>query len=258
MLGQRAMPEVNKCILIGDDDTRTKVLLRNALHNQGFKTQDIQTIGSLNRQIARCRADLVLLNVDYNGSSLSNAHEIFKPRISTPIVTISDTFDKDLWISMLEAGADDHVFKPFEATELVARIRSVLRRYGHSSLDAPGNAGHIIHPKNDPPCKNQIRFDRWIVNPERYEVKSLAGEPCVLTSGDFNLLMVFMKNAHQVLSRDDIMDALHGHEWSPFDRSIDNQISRLRKKIEPDPSAPRIIKTIRGVGYAFVADIQKL
>lgn len=250
------MAVYNKCILLADEDSNVKTLLSNGFDKQQCTFHSITPDLDLNHQAINFDANLALIDINYYGLTIENADKFFRAHQHIPIITMSDTIDRNLWIAMVEAGAEEHLFKPLNVKEVCLRMSAVLRRCGQLIQTTQLNGSIGLIP-TDQPCSNNVFFDRWIVNPEKYEVTALDGEPCQLTSGDFTLLMIFMKNAHRVLSRDDIMDALHGHEWSPFDRSIDNQISRLRKKIENDPTNPKIIKTIRGAGYAFVSDIEK-
>jgi DNA-binding response OmpR family regulator len=150
----------------------------------------------------------------------------------------SDAIDR---VVGLEIGADDYLAKPFELRELVARIRAVLRR-----------SSQAASPTGDTFAFNDCSLDigqRRMVNGAGAEVE--------LTTSEFNLLQAFVKKPHRVLSRDDIVDLLKGHEWSPLDRSVDNLIARLRKKVESDPDRPSLIKTVRGAGYMFAAKVSR-
>ena len=144
----------------------------------------------------------------------------------------------------LEVGADDYLAKPFELRELVARVRAVLRRVQPVGADCVLRAALRVR---------RLDLRHQSAQPER-ETTVEAQE---LTTSEFNLLEAFVKRPHRVLSRDDIMDLLKGHDWSPLDRSIDNLVARLRKKIEKDPDRPALIKTVRGVGYTFTADVSR-
>jgi two-component system OmpR family response regulator len=148
----------------------------------------------------------------------------------------------------LELGADDYITKPFQLREVLARVRAVLRRYGTAEqARPPAAAGH-----------ERYAFESLILDITSRELSGGAGKPQDLTTAEFNLLEIFVKRPQRVLSRDNIMDLLKGHEWSPVDRSIDALVGRLRKKVEPDPDRPRLIKTVRGVGYAFTGDVTRL
>ena len=143
----------------------------------------------------------------------------------------------------LELGADDYLAKPFELRELVARVRAVLRR--SATADRPAQS------------EKRYAFGGWLFDINRRSLNRETGESQELTTSEFNLLEAFVKRPSRVLSRDDIMDLLKGQDWSPLDRSIDNLIARLRRKIEQDPDRPCLIKTVRGVGYTFAADVKR-
>jgi DNA-binding response OmpR family regulator len=147
----------------------------------------------------------------------------------------------------LELGADDYIVKPFHPREMVARVRTVLRRAARSGDAAPPQDAAAAY-----------EFDGMRAEPARLELRDRDGALVELTAGDFRLLEVLLDAPGRVLSRDMILDRLHGRCWSPYDRSIDNQVARLRKKIEVDPANPRVIKTVRGVGYSMAVPVKRL
>ena len=157
-----------------------------------------------------------------------------------------DTIDR---VVGLELGADDYISKPFQLREVLARVRAVLRRY--APAEAPAGTSRLRDTSATP-------SRTWCSTSPARELIRGAGKLQELTTAEFNLLEIFVKRPHRVLSRDNIMDLLKGHEWSPVDRSIDALVGRLRKKIEPDADHPRLIKTVRGIGYAFTADAKRL
>jgi DNA-binding response OmpR family regulator len=148
-----------------------------------------------------------------------------------------DTIDR---IVGLEVGADDYIAKPFHLREVLARVRTVLRR-------------GRVQPAAGEPAEpgDRLQFDGFTIDFDRRELTAPDGAACRLTSGEFDLLAMFARNPHRILSRDRIMDLMKGHDWAPTDRSIDNQVARLRKRIEPDADEPHLIKTVRGAGYSF-------
>jgi DNA-binding response OmpR family regulator len=155
-----------------------------------------------------------------------------------------DTIDR---VVGLELGADDYITKPFQLREVVARVRAVLRRTAPASPRA-GGAGA---PGRD----GTLAFEGWVLDVPKRELRSAAGAACDLTTSEFDLLRVFATHPNRALSRDQIMDLLRGHDWTPTDRSIDNLVMRLRRKVEPDPEHPRLIKSVRGIGYCFAATV---
>ncbi len=155
-----------------------------------------------------------------------------------------DTIDR---VVGLELGADDYISKPFHIREVLARVRAVLRRSEAASNPAGGSPAAAI-----------FGFEDWVLDLPRRELRTRAGEVCDLTTSEFELLKTLVEHAKRPLSRDQIMDLVRGHDWTPTDRSIDNLIVRLRRKIEGDPANPRLVKTVRGVGYCFTVDVKPI
>ena len=151
----------------------------------------------------------------------------------------TDSVDK---IVGLEIGADDYVTKPFDERELLARVRSVLRRVSDDTRDQPADA-------------NIARFEGWSLDLNAYELSSPEGDLVHLTSHEFQLLEALVRHGHRVLTRDAILELLSGRDWTPEDRSVDVLVGKLRRKLESDPHAPKLIKTVRGVGYILTATV---
>jgi DNA-binding response OmpR family regulator len=168
-----------------------------------------------------------------------------------PIIMLTGKDDVIDRVVGLEVGADDYITKPFHVREVIARIRSVLRRAGNNVAPPTGTE---MAPSSEKNCK--FHFDEMIAIPEQLELLDRDGNECRLTSGDFKLLKACLHRPKRVLSRDHLMDYVAGADWNPLDRTIDNQIARLRKKIERDPADPKLIKTVRGVGYTFACDVK--
>ncbi len=231
-------------ILIVDDDPKVRTLLRRCFEGEGFDVSDAKDGAEARAHLGRHPVALITLDLNLgkeNGLDLAreirSAHDI-------PIVMLTgkgDTIDR---VVGLELGADDYLAKPFELRELVARVRAVLRRSGGGG-------------KAEPAGQQRYAFDGWVLDIGRRTLSRGAGREEALTTSEFNLLEAFVKRPHRVLSRDDIMDALKGHDWSPLDRSIDNLVARLRKKIERDATRPTLIKTVRGAGYTFTAEVTR-
>jgi two-component system OmpR family response regulator len=165
-----------------------------------------------------------------------------------PIVVLSSRGDEAGKVQALDFGADDYVTKPFELRELVARIKAVLRRTELGTAPAPA-----VQPQTAKRC---LRFMDWILDLDARLLSDIAGREVVLTGGEFDLLMTFATNPGRVLSRDFLIGRTRGREAGPFDRTIDVQVGRLRKKLEADPEAPQIIKSVRGAGYVLVVPVQ--
>ena len=173
---------------------------------------------------------------------------------NVPIVMISGKSDIIDRVVGLELGADDYITKPFHLREVLARVRAVLRRYDRRVGDAIAGGAMLAEPQG---AGARFSFEDWQLDLERRELRKLTQGAVELTTAEFNLLVLFVQRPARVLSRDDIMDLLKGHDWSPLDRSIDSLVARLRKKIEPDSDTPQLVKTVRGVGYVFAAAVTK-
>ena len=145
-------------------------------------------------------------------------------------------------------GADDYIAKPFHLREVLARIRSILRRREHTAVYDDADQNGLL--------KKTLRFNDWKVDLGARVLTGPDGNKVPLTSGDFRLLEVFLKNPQRVLSRDQILDFVAARQWEPYDRSVDTRVRRLRGKIEKDPSTPEIIKTVRGEGYVFSTQVE--
>lgn len=225
-------------ILVVDDEPQIRRMLRRFLEDEGYKVSEAsgerEVEAALDRGIDLMTLDLNLGSAD----GLAIARRV-RQNSDVPIVMITGKGDMIDRIVGLEIGADDYIPKPFHLREVLARIRTVLRR---SAAARPATAS------------GTIGFDDFVLDPARRTLRAPDGSDIVLTTGEFDLLLVFARHPHQVLDRDRIMDLLKGQDWAPNDRSIDNQVARLRKLIETDTARPRLIKTIRGAGYSFTPE----
>jgi DNA-binding response OmpR family regulator len=230
-------------LLIVDDDPRIRAMLSRYFEGEGFRVTLAEN-GAQLRQYARDGIDLILLDIGLPGEDgLALAREI-RAAGDTPIIIVSGRGDDVDRIVGLEVGADDYIPKPFNLREVLARVRSVLRRT--RNVQSPG-AGDRTG------ADGLVRFDGWVLDRGRRNLLSASGEALALTSGEFDLLSVFVANAGRVLTRDFLMDQTRGRSWEVYDRAIDAQVTRLRRKIEPDPARPTLIQSVRGLGYVFTA-----
>ncbi len=229
-------------ILIVDDDPRLCRLLARHLSREGYAVRTAASGEDMRRLVAEEHPDLVILDLmlpDEDGFSL--AREL-RSRSNVGIVMLTgktDTIDK---IVGLEVGADDYITKPFDERELLARVRSVLRRM-HDDVAAERHGGSVA------------RFGGWRLDLDAYELTSPAGDPVHLTSHEFQLLSALVTHDHRVLTRDAILQLISGREWDPDDRSVDVLVGKLRKKLESDPHDPKLIRTVRGAGYKLTAAV---
>ena len=237
-------------ILVVDDDPRICRLLVRYLTGEGYAVATAAD-GIEARQVLHDQPhDLVLLDLQLPGEDgLTIAREL---RATSDIAIImitgkGDVFDK---VVGLEVGADDYVTKPFHLREVLARIKSVLRR---SAAPATAEREAAVVP----PCET-VRFDRWQLELATRRLLGPGGAEQPLTAAEFNLLTAFLRNPQRVLSRDQLLDMVAGRNWEPFDRSIDTQVRRLRRKIERAPDRPELIKTVRGAGYVFAVKVEQV
>lgn len=236
------MPNRTSTILVVDDEDSVRRLLVDCLEQEGYRVFEAATGQDLFRELAARPIDLVTLDLKLGGDDgLKLAREVRAKR-NIPIVMITGKADPIDRIVGLELGADDYIAKPFHLREVLARVRAVLRRY-HLDPNAQAAAG--------PAATGIYRFEGRVLDLTRREYLDRNGQSVELTTTELDLLAVLVRSAGRVLSRDQIMDQLKGHDWSPFDRSIDAMVARLRRKIEPENETPRLIKTVRGVGYVF-------
>ena len=242
------MPD--QTILVVEDDPRIRTLLRNVMEDEGFCVLESDNGADVISLIESRPISLVTLDIHLGShDGLELAREIRRTS-DVPIIMVTGKDDVIDRVVGLEIGADDYITKPFHVREVIARIKSVLRRAG--GLAETENASASVKLGGSA----QFCFDGMIADPDRLELVDRSGADCELTSGEFRLLTVFLQRPKRTLSRDQLMDLTGGMEWSPLDRAIDNQIARLRKKIERDPSQPNLIKTVRGVGYTFSGDVK--
>ncbi|MBD3665412.1 response regulator [Sulfitobacter aestuariivivens] len=236
-------------ILVVEDDQKIRNLLRNVLEDEGARVIEAETSAEVMRAVADKRLSLITLDLQLGADNGVDIARRIRAVSQVPIIMVTGKDDVIDRVVGLEIGADDYIIKPFHVRELIARIRSVLRRSGApartTEIDAIAGSAHFS-------------FDGMTAFPDRLELIDRENVPCDLTSGDFRLLNVFLNNPKRVLSRDQLMDLTGGVEWSPLDRTIDNQVARLRKKIERDPSSPKLIKTVRGIGYTFASDVRAI
>jgi two-component system OmpR family response regulator len=228
-------------LLVVDDDPRIRSMLVRYLEGEGFRVSVAEN-GSQLRQFTLDEVDLILLDIGLPGEDgLSLAREI-RTKGQTGIIIISGRGDDIDRVVGLEIGADDYITKPFNLREVLARVRSVLRR----TQSAPA-----MQPAQAPDLTGITRFEGWTLDHNKRVLTGPDGQSVSLTTGEFDLLEVFVKNPGRALTRDFLMDQTRGRSWEVFDRAIDAQVTRLRRKIECNANDPMLIKSVRGIGYVF-------
>ncbi|HTW53492.1 MAG TPA: response regulator [Stellaceae bacterium] len=233
-------------ILVVDDQQEICDLVREYLSDEGFRVSTANDGAGMRETIAREPIELVILDLVLRGEDgLQLAREL-RNGSDIGIIMLTgrgETVDR---IIGLEMGADDYLSKPFHLRELLARVRSVLRR--GSSRGGAGNESDAQ--------RAHVKFAGWSLDLASRELTSPSGEDVRLTTGEFELLAAFVNHANQVLSRDRLLDLSRHREAGPFDRTIDVQVGRLRRKLEDDPKNPTMIKTVRGGGYIFTPPVE--
>lgn len=227
-------------ILVVDDDARIRQMLIRYFEGEGYRVSAVGDGRGMRETLQRGGVDIVLLDLVLPGGEdgLMLAREI-RAGSDLPIIMLTGRDDVVDRIVGLEIGADDYIPKPFHLREVLARLRTVLRRRPRAEPAAPKAGGELI------------RFDGWQLDLGRRQLRAPGGAEIMLTTGEFDILAVLAGHPGRVFSRDMLMERTRGRTHEAFDRSIDAQIARLRKKVEPDPKAPALIKSVRGVGYVF-------
>jgi DNA-binding response OmpR family regulator len=234
-------------ILVVDDEPEVAEVLRRYLSTQGYRVSIADGGVAMRRIMAEAHVDLVLLDLGLPGEDGLALMRAQREQSSIPIIVVTGRGDPVDRIVGLEVGADDYVTKPFDLRELAARVRSVLRR-----------TRGIAEPPAPVPPPDRIRFAGWTLHLGARRLDSPRGAPVDLTTGEFDLLVVLAKSPGRVLSRDELLEATRNREAGPFDRTIDVQVGRLRRKIEADPQKPEIIKSVRGAGYLFTPKVERV
>lgn len=227
-------------ILVVDDDARIRQMLTRYFEGEGYRVSATADGPAMRDCLGKAAVDLILLDLVLPGGEdgLALARDI-RSRSNIPIIMLTGRDDVIDRIVGLEVGADDYIAKPFHLREVLARVRSVLRR--HQSPAA----------KSGDETTEKLCFDGWQLNVSRRQLFAADGSAVALTTGEFDMLCVLVRHAGRVLTRELLMDLTRSRNMAAYDRTIDAQVARLRKKIENDPKNPTLIKSVRNVGYVF-------
>ena len=231
-------------ILIVDDHREIRDLVSRALTKEGFRVSSAADGRAMNKVLANSRIDLILLDLMLPGEDGLSLCRALRGESNIPIIMLTAKGDEIDRVIGLEMGADDYLPKPFGSRELIARIKAVLRRSRDKAAEP--NTNH--HPK-------RYHFDRWQLYAGARELLRDDGVTVPLSTGEYDLLIAFVERPQRVLSRDQLLDLARGRAANAVDRSIDTQVSRLRKKLELDHTDPKIIKTVWGGGYMFAPPV---
>lgn len=230
-------------LLVVDDHREIRDLVSRFMIKHGFRVTTASDGREMRRALADNSIDLIVLDLMLPGEDGLVLCRHLRAQSNVPIVMLTAMGEEMDRIVGLEMGADDYLAKPFNPRELLARIKAVIRR----SRTLPGEA--------PPPGRSIAQFENWRLDMRRRHLESHDGVVVALSTGEFNLLLAFVQHPQRVLSRDQLLDFTHGRKTEPFDRSIDAQVGRLRRKIEPDPRNPSLIKTEWGGGYVFTPEV---
>lgn len=236
---------MSKHILVVDDHDEIRDLLGRYLGQHGYQVSLADGGKSMREILQQQPADLIVLDVMMPEEDGLSVCRWLQENNGPPVIMLTAMSEEADTVVGLEMGADDYVTKPFSPRELLARIKAVLRRLEGVQKAETATRHH------------QITFSGWTLDLNQRQLEKSDGLVVPLSTAEFRLLKVFLEHARQVLSRDQLMDMTKGREALPFDRSIDNQISRLRKKLEADPRNPVLIKTVWGGGYMFADEVKR-
>src|SRR3954468_6125976 len=233
-------------ILVVDDERDIRDPLAAYLAKNGLRVTKAESAATARKLLAAHAIDLILLDIMMPGEDGLSLAGFVRATSATPVILLTAKADETDRIVGLELGADDYVVKPFDPRELLARIKAVLRRAG----DRPS--------RHRAPDAEAYGFGPWVLRTGERELIDAEGVAVPLSTGEYNLLLALVTHPRRVLTRDQLLDLAQGRELGAFDRSVDNTVSRLRRKIEADPRQPALIKTVWGGGYMLAADVTRL
>ncbi len=232
-------------IVVVDDDPSIREVVYEYLAEHGYRVSTADGGAAMRRILERESVDLVILDLTMPEEHGFDVLSAIRKTSNAGVIILTGTGDPIDHVVGLELGADDYVPKPCDMRQLLARVRSVLRRIRpqtEGDLDIGGSV---------------IEFDGWRFDPAARQLFSPDSSEVALTTAEFDLLTALVDGANRVLNRDQLLDITQNRDWSPYDRSIDTLVSRLRRKLEADPKAPKLIKTVRGVGYLFTSKVTR-
>ncbi len=231
-------------VLIVDDERDILDPLATYLSKNGYRASKARDASAAREILAAHAVDIALIDIMMPGEDGLSLTGFIRATSKVPVILLTAKAEETDRIVGLELGADDYVTKPFSPRELVARIKAVLRRTSDSGVN--------------PPDADAYAFGDWVLRTGERELVDKDGEATALSTGEYNLLLAFVTHPKRVLTRDQLLDLTQHRELGAFERSVDNHISRLRKKLEADPKDPKLIKTVWGGGYTLSSDVRRL
>jgi two-component system OmpR family response regulator len=240
-------------ILIVDDHQSITDPLSTYMRRFDFEVEAVADGKAMRERLAQRSFSLIVLDLMLPGEGGLSLCRYVTEHLGIPVILLTAVSEQADRVAGLEVGADDYVTKPFDPRELVARVRSVLRR-STRAVRVAAQSGAASTPER----VQRFAFNGWVFDIQSRELRNADNEPIVLSTAEFHLLRVFVENPNRVLTRGRLLDLTQRDEATVFDRSIDSQVSRLRKKLELDPRRPRLLKTARGDGYLFAAKVTVL
>lgn len=240
------MTEPKPHLLVVDDERSIREPLAAYLTKEGYRVTQAPGTETARAALAAYAIDLVVLDIMMPGEDGLSLCRHIRATGELPVILLTARSDDTDRIVGLEMGADDYVVKPFNPRELVARIKAILRRAGSGGA------------RQRAPDGDSYAFGTWVLKAGERALVGRDGVSVPLSTGEFNLLLTLVTHPRQVLTRDQLLDLTQGREAAAFDRSIDNQVSRLRRKIEEDPRDPKLLKTVWGGGYTLAAEVTRL
>ncbi len=232
-------------ILVVDDNRSIREPLARYLKRHDMRVTMAESAAAARRALRTAAIDLVVLDIMMPGEDGLSVCRHLRETSQIPVILLTAMAEETDRIVGLEVGADDYVTKPFNPRELLARIKAVIRR------------SRSLPPNSELGRKRLYRFDRWSLDTTRHELVDDAGVVTPLSTGEQQLLVALLERPGMVLSRDQLLDLTRGRRAAPFDRAVDNQVSRLRRKMERDPKNPRLLVTVWGGGYRFTGEVER-
>ena len=232
-------------VLIVDDHRQIREPLARYLERHEFRVTSVGSAAAARQALRTAAVDLVVLDIMMPGEDGLQLCRHLRETTRVPVILLTAMAEETDRIVGLEVGADDYVTKPFNPRELLARIKAVIRR------------ARSLPPEREPGSGGIWQFDRWSLDTDRRELVDKDGVLTPLSTGEFRLLVALLERPGTVLSREQLLDLTRGRRATPYDRAIDNQVSRLRRKIERDPAHPKLLATVWGGGYRFIGKVER-